>query len=265
MLPERGEDPSITVGVAPLNKLISKIISIFSKQQNYEIPSLVSGASTLMSSSNYSFCSTNPILRQLILKTREYEVRVRCRMLTGLALMLSHISEPLPELYDLLSKQVFLIMHNANEFDINLECFTSIKAILALPISQSTRTSIIRNWAELLAELAYSYKKEYLEFYVEILSEISIFKQCPLKIKHSIATSYLELTSAFNQQLSRFIVYKLSCRSIVALMGSCSSNVVMNFFQYTWFINRARDDSDLFRSEFLIMLLHEYFSNPRNA
>ena len=41
-------------------------------------------------------------------------------MLTGLAYLLTHVPDYLPELYELIHKQVFLIFDNANEFDINL-------------------------------------------------------------------------------------------------------------------------------------------------
>lgn len=69
---------------------------------------------------NTAQSSSHPRLRQLIMKTREYEIRVRCRMLTGISYLLTYIPEYLPELYELLIQQIFIILDNANEFDINL-------------------------------------------------------------------------------------------------------------------------------------------------
>ena len=80
-------------------------------------------------------------------------------MLTGLSFLLTHIPDHVPEIYELLIKQVFILMQNANEFDILVECYLSVKAILALPTAKSLRIKVLKDWAELLADLAYSYKK----------------------------------------------------------------------------------------------------------
>ena len=34
--------------------------------------------------------------------------------------------------------------------------------------------------------------------------------------------------------------------------------IVLNIFQYSWFLDRIKQENDLFRSEFLIMLLMAY-------
>lgn len=41
-------------------------------------------------------------------------------MLTGVSYLVSYIPEILPEIYELLTHEVFLILENANEFDTNL-------------------------------------------------------------------------------------------------------------------------------------------------
>lgn len=96
------------------NKLINKIINIFGSQ-NYYIPSASQGFSSLQNciSPTYSH------FRQLILKTREYEIRIRCRMLTSISFIVTYIPEQLHEIYELLASQVFIILENAHEFDIN--------------------------------------------------------------------------------------------------------------------------------------------------
>lgn len=40
------------------------------------------------------------------------------------------------------------------------------------------------------------------------------------------------------------------------------TNIILNIFHYTWFIDRVQEESDLFRCEFLISLLHAYFTFP---
>lgn len=80
-------------------------------------------------------------------------------MLTGISYLLTYMPQYLPELYELLIQQIFIILENANEFDINLECFLNIKALLALPLSHYLRTSLIKKWVEVLSELGHSYKK----------------------------------------------------------------------------------------------------------
>lgn len=97
-------------------------------------------------------------------------------------------------------------------------------------------------------------------------------------MKYFASTSFLEITSSIQQQLSRFIVYKFSCRNIIDITNTGpsfrglnkknsknsmpSSNIILNIFQYTWFIDRVRQENDLFRCEFLISLLHAYFTYP---
>lgn len=34
--------------------------------------------------------------------------------------------------------------------------------------------------------------------------------------------------------------------------------IILNIFQYSWFLDRIKQENDLFRSEFLIMLLMTY-------
>lgn len=41
-----------------------------------------------------------------------------------------------------------------------------------------------------------------------------------------------------------------------------STNIILNIFHYTWFVDRVQEENDLFRSEFLISLLHAYFMYP---
>lgn len=36
-------------------------------------------------------------------------------------------------------------------------------------------------------------------------------------------------------------------------------------FQYKWFVDRIKEDNDLFKSEFLICLLHSYFISPNKV
>jgi hypothetical protein len=140
------------------NKLINKIITLFSKNQNYML--LANNSSAMQGNSLQGGSSdSNPYLRQLIMKTREYEIRVRCRMLTGVSYLMTYIPQYLPELYELLTQQIFIILENANEFDMNLESFLNIKALLALPLSHHLRVSIIKKWVEILNELISSYKK----------------------------------------------------------------------------------------------------------
>lgn len=93
-------------------------------------------------------------------------------MLTGISYLLTYIPEYLPELYELLIQQIFIILDNANEFDINLECFLNIKALFALPLSYHLRTCLIKKWVEVLSELSNSYKKEYYPFYIQIFKEV---------------------------------------------------------------------------------------------
>ena len=38
-------------------------------------------------------------------------------------------------------------------------------------------------------------------------------------------------------------------------------NIIINMFHYSWFIDRINQDGDLFRSEFVICLIHAFFSN----
>lgn len=110
------------------------------------------------------------------------------------------------------------------------------------------------------------------------MKEVCEYEFCPLKVKYFASTNFLEITSSIQQQLSRFIVYKFSCRNIIAITNSgsnrsnmkinkksqlqVSSNIILNIFQYTWFIDRVRQENDLFRCEFLISLLHSYFTYP---
>jgi hypothetical protein len=45
--------------------------------------------------------------------------------------------------------------------------------------------------------------------------------------------------------------------------GLQGTNIILNIFHYSWFINRVKNENDLFRYEFLISMLHSYFSHPK--
>ena len=137
----------------------------------------------------------------------------------SISYLVTYIPEQLHEIYELLANQIFLVLENANEFDTNLECFYSIKALLAMPLSPTLRAKILKRWIEILSELNYnhSYKKEYYEFYMRILKEVSEYEHCPLKIRYFVSINYLEITNFINQQFSRFIIYKFACKNIMGI------------------------------------------------
>jgi hypothetical protein len=61
------------------------------------------------------------------------------------------------------------------------------------------------------------------------------------------------MTKNIQQQFSRFIIYKLACRNIMEVNKALSlqgntSMIVLNIFQYSWFLDRIKQDNDLFRS-----------------
>jgi hypothetical protein len=119
---------------------------------------------------------------------------------------------------------------------------------------------------------------------VQILKEVCEYEFCPLRVKYFASIHFLEITSAIQQQLSRFIVYKFACREVIAITnrgaasqlkrgelrekkvnGLQGTNIILNIFHYSWFINRVKNESDLFRYEFLIALLHAYFTTGSPA
>jgi len=71
------------------------------------------------------------------------------------------------------------------------------------------------------------------------------------------------MTHNIQQQYTRFIIYTKSCKNIIQIsrksykrMKDC--HLLLNIFNYTWFIDRINQESDLFKSEFLISLLHAF-------
>ncbi len=76
---------------------------------------------------------------------------------------------------------------------------------------------------------------------------------------------FLEITKNIQQQFSRFLVYRLACKNIMGVNSALSkqgntSMIILNIFQYSWFLDRINHDNDLFRSEFLICLLQSFFT-----
>ena len=60
-------------------------------------------------------------------------------------------------------------------------------------------------------------------------------------------------------------MYNKCCRSIIeigrqAYRSNKDCNLLLNIFQYNWFIDRINQENDLFKSEFLIALLHAFAS-----
>ena len=81
-------------------------------------------------------------------------------MLTGICYFITYLSEPIHELYELLFSQLFLMIENANEFDINYECFLGIRALISIDmLNFDVRNRMMKKWIELISEL--TYKKEY--------------------------------------------------------------------------------------------------------
>jgi hypothetical protein len=85
------------------NRLINKIITLFSKNQNYLLSATTTtNCNSTMQGSGLAgnlpgvSLASNPYLRQLVMKTREYEIRVRCRMLTGVSYLMTYIPQYLP-------------------------------------------------------------------------------------------------------------------------------------------------------------------------
>jgi hypothetical protein len=65
--------------------------------------------------------------------------------------------------------------------------------------------------------------------------------------------SFLEITKNIQQQFSRLIVYRLACKNIMEVNSALSkqgntSMIILNIFQYSWFLDRINQDNDLFRS-----------------
>lgn len=87
-----------------------------------------------------------------MLRVREYEIRVRCRLLTGISYLATYLPETTSELYELIFNQLFIIIENANEFDMNLECFLSIRALLSIhSLKFDLKARIMKKWVGILS------------------------------------------------------------------------------------------------------------------
>lgn len=94
-----------------------------------------------------------------------------------------------------------------------------------------------------------------------LLLEVGEKGLLPMKLRYLIALHSLELTRHIQQQFSRFVIYVRACRSLLevaveAYRHKPEANFLLGIFQHGWFIDRINSENDLFKSEFLIGLLH---------
>lgn len=166
------------------------------------------------------------------------------------------------ELLDVVSREVLIILENVAECDVVLECFGCLAVLIAQEQAYYSRNQLLKRWVAVLAELAF--KKEYLDYYIFLL-EVSNFRpfQTPHRLAYSLAIISLEIGRNVQQQYTRFALYIRACINIIrvsraAYAKSPACNLLLNVFQFGWFIDRINQENDLFKSEFLISLLQAW-------
>ena len=239
----------------PENKLVNKLINLF-------LP--VSALSQMDSPEQPG--KNNSRFIALVLRCRELECRLRVRQLFGFCCLVSYLPQSDGELLDLLSREVLEVAENVSECDVVLECFGCLTALAAQEQPYYMRNQLLKRWLGVTEQMAF--KKEYLEFYVFLLNLCSSEEaEVPHKLAYALAIHCLELTRHLQQQFSRFLVYARSCQIILRVSRRSSRsdpdcNLLLRIFQYDWFIDRINQEGDLFKSEFLIALLHHAILLP---
>ena len=144
------------------------------------------------------------------------------------------------------------MLDNISECDVNLACFSCLSALVGQEQSYATRNSLLKRWFAIVSELAY--KKEYLECYMALLHAAGNPRYAvPHRLRYALAIFCLELTRNVQQQYTRFLLYNGCCRNMVAVsrrayLRNRSENILLNIFQYGWFIDRINQENDLFKS-----------------
>jgi hypothetical protein len=96
---------------------------------------------------------------------------------------------------------------------------------------------------------------------VLLLGVCSADEEVPQRLAYDLAMHCLELSKHLQQQFSRFLIYARACQIILRVSrrsynSNPDCNLLLKIFQYDWFIDRINQENDLFKSEFLIALLH---------
>jgi hypothetical protein len=77
-----------------------------------------------------SSAKSNSKLFGVILRVREFEARLRGRLLYGFCCLLSYLPCMDYEILDVLSKEVLLLLENISECDVALDCFGCLAVLV---------------------------------------------------------------------------------------------------------------------------------------
>jgi hypothetical protein len=238
----------------PENKLVSKLLSTFLPPGSF----VNRQEASVLGSSGGS--RSNSRLLAVVLRVREFEARLRGRLLYGFCCLAGYLPVADHELLEVLGKEVLGVLENVTECDVTLECFGCLAVLVSQSQEYSCRNATLRRWFAVLGELAY--RKEFLEYYV-LLLEVANRREfaVPHRLKYALALHCLELTRHVQQQYSRFVLYAKSCEAITEVARrsyarSADCSLLLSLFQHGWFIDRINQENDLFKSELLVALLH---------
>ena len=152
---------------------------------------------------------------------------------------------------DILQGEVFTVLENVSECDVNLECFGCLGLLVSQSQDYSTRNALLKRWFATVLELPY--KKEYLPYYIFLLEVVGRRDYCaPHRLRHALALHCLELTRHVQHQYTRFLLYQGCCRNMVGVSrrayASPNSHALLKIFEQGWFIDRINQENDLFKS-----------------
>ncbi len=203
-------------------------------------------------------------MHELIYKAGKFEPRLKSRILYGLSGLATYMPDASEEILAHLWEGVAVVLDNISECDVIIECMNTVRLMLQCTKSRCLRVQVLRKCSEVFAESVY--RKEYIEYYIMLLRECSV--GAPLSLKYSIAFHMIEITKNIQQQFSRFVIYRYSCQLLLDISLEFSGHgqkesIIMSIFKFSWFIDRVKQDQDLFKFELMIFLLHAFLTNSQ--
>lgn len=99
--------------------------------------------------------------------------------------------------------------------------------------------------------------------YLPLLTTIVVLAEhCNNRLKYEISLRALEASRTFQQQYTRLVIMKCCLRNLYQISKQYPAkreSVIRSLFLQTWFIKFIKEEHDVFKEEFLMMMISEFF------
>ena len=187
-----------------------------------------------------------------------FEARLRIRLLAGFCRLIVRTKVITIEFITRLEDSIVEVISKISESECLVDGIWCISILLwQIPHPPYVYNRLLKACCDGLIQA--SFRREYLEVVVEVLTLNSSANN---RLKYETSLRYLDISRVFQSQYTRLVVMKLCIKNLLQISKKKNGRVetiLMSLFHQQWFVTRLKEENTLFREEFLISLISEYF------